>query len=158
MRNSFDFSPFRRSTVGFDRLFDMIESARADISDTWPPFDLEKEGEEGYRITLAVAGFRPEEIEVVAQQNQLIVTGRKKEQDGDDDRYLHRGISARAFERRFQLADFIKVRSAEFENGLLSISLEREVPEAMKPRKIEIGSGSPQRQLRGPETEQRKAA
>lgn len=158
MRDSFDFSPFRRSTVGFDRLFDMIESARADISDTYPPFNLEKDGEEGYRITLAVAGFRPEEIEVVAQQNQLIVTGRKEEREGDDDRYLHRGISARAFERRFQLADFIKVRSADFDNGLLSIQLEREVPEAMKPRKIEIGAGGTQRQLSSPETEQRKAA
>ena len=158
MRNSFDFTPFRRSTVGFDRLFDMIESARADISDTWPPFNLEKDGEEGYRITLAVAGFRPEEIEVVAQQNQLIVSGRKEDQDGEDDRFLHRGISARAFERRFQLADFIQVRSADFENGLLSISLEREVPEAMKPRKIEIGSGSAQRQLGSPESERRKAA
>jgi molecular chaperone IbpA len=158
MRNSFDFTPFRRSTVGFDRLFDMIESARADISDTWPPFNLEKEGEEGYRITLAVAGFRPEEIEVVAQQNQLIVSGRKEEQDGEDDRFLHRGISARAFERRFQLADFIQVRSADFDNGLLSIVLEREIPEAMKPRKIEIGSGSAQRQLSSPESERRKAA
>ena len=158
MRNSFDFTPFRRSTVGFDRLFDMIESARADISDTWPPFNLEKDGEEGYRITLAVAGFRPEEIEVVAQQNQLVVTGRKEEQAGEDDRYLHRGISARSFERRFQLADFIKVRSADFDNGLLSIALEREVPEAMKPRRIEIGSGSRQQRLAGPEQEQRKAA
>jgi molecular chaperone IbpA len=158
MRNSFDFTPFRRSTVGFDRLFDMIESARADISDTWPPFNLEKEGEEGYRITLAVAGFRPEEIEVVAQQNQLIVSGRKEEQDGEDDRFLHRGISGRAFERRFQLADFIQVRSADFDNGLLSIVLEREIPEAMKPRKIEIGSGSAQRQLSSPESERRKAA
>ena len=158
MRNSFDFTPFRRSTVGFDRLFDMIESARADISDTWPPFNLEKEGEEGYRITLAVAGFRPEEIEVVAQQNQLIVSGRKEEQDGEDDRFLHRGISARAFERRFQLADFIQVRSADFDNGLLSIVLEREIPEAMKPRKIEIGSGSAQRRLGSPESERRKAA
>jgi molecular chaperone IbpA len=156
MRNSFDFSPYRRSTVGFDRLFDLIESARTDISDTWPPFNLEKDGEEGYRITLAVAGFRPEEIEVVAQQNQLIVTGRKEEQAGQEDRYLHRGISAHAFERRFQLADFIKVRSADFDNGLLSISLEREVPEAMKPRRIEIGSG--QRQLSSVESESRKAA
>ena len=158
MRNSFDFTPFRRSTVGFDRLFDMIESARADISDTWPPFNLEKDGEEGYRITLAVAGFRREEIEVVAQQNQLIVTGRKEDKEGDDDRYLHRGISARSFERRFQLADYIQVRSADFENGLLSISLEREIPEAMKPRKIEIVSGSAQRQLGSHENEQRKAA
>jgi len=158
MRNGFDFSPFRRSTVGFDRLFDMIESTRADISDTWPPFNLEKDGEDGYRITLAVAGFRPDEIEVVAQQNQLIVTGRKDGQDNDEDRYLHRGISARAFERRFQLADFIQVRSAEFENGLLSIVLEREIPEAMKPRKIEIGTGGPQRRLSRPESEPRKAA
>jgi len=159
MRSSFDFSPFRRSTVGFDRLFDMIESsARTEVSDSWPPFNLERDGDDGYRITLAVAGFRPEEIEVVAQQNQLIVTGRKEEQAGDDDRYLHRGISARAFERRFQLADFIQVRSADFDNGLLSISLEREVPEAMKPRRIEIGSGSAPRQLGRAENEPRKAA
>jgi molecular chaperone IbpA len=158
MRNSFDFSPYRRATVGFDRLFDMIESARADISDTYPPFNLEKEGEEGYRITLAVAGFRPDEIEVLAQQNQLIVTGRKEERDDEGDRYLHRGISARAFERRFQLADFIQVRSAEFDNGLLSISLEREIPEAMKPRRIEIGAGGAQRLLGGAESDQRKAA
>ena len=159
MRNSFDFSPFRRSTVGFDSLFDMIErSARTDISDSYPPFNLEKDGEEGYRITLAVAGFRPDEIEVVAQQNQLIVTGRKEEQAGDEERYLHRGISARPFERRFQLADFIQVRSADFDNGLLSISLEREVPEAMRPRKIEIGAGNARQQLSGPESERRKAA
>jgi molecular chaperone IbpA len=158
MRNSFDFSPFRRSTVGFDRLFDLIESTRAEISDTYPPFNLEKEGEEGYRITVALPGFRPDEIEVVAQQNQLIVSGRKDEQEGDEQRYLHRGISARAFERRFQLADFIQVRSADFENGLLSISLEREVPEAMKPRKIAIGKGRAPRQLTSGESEQRKAA
>jgi molecular chaperone IbpA len=158
MRNTFDFTPFRRSTVGFDRLFDMIESARADISDTYPPFNLEKDGEEGYRITLAVAGFRPDEIDIVAQQNLLVVTGRKEEKEGDDDRYLHRGISARAFERRFQLADYIQVRSAEFDNGLLSISLEREIPEAMKPRKIEIGAGSAPRQLGASDSEQRKAA
>ena len=158
MRNNFDFSPFRRSTVGFDRLFDMIESNRADISDTYPPFNLERDGEEGYRITLAVAGFRPDEIEIVAQQNQLIVTGRKDERDGDDDRYLHRGISARPFERRFQLADFIQVRSADFENGLLSISLERELPEAMKPRKIEIGASTAPRRLSSPDSERRKAA
>src|SRR5207237_8451771 len=147
------------STVGFDRLFDMIESsARTEVSDSWPPFNLERDGDDGYRITLAVAGFRSEEIEVVAQQNQLIVTGRKEEQVGDEDRYLHRGISARAFERRFQLADFIQVRSADFDNGLLSISLEREVPEAMKPRRIEIGSGSTPRQLGSVEEEPRKAA
>jgi molecular chaperone IbpA len=158
MRNNFDFSPYRRSTVGFDRLFDMIEStARAELGDGYPPFDLEREGEDGYRITLAVAGFRPEEIEVVAQQNLLVVTGRRSEKAEDGQRYLHRGITARPFERRFQLADFIQVRSAMFEHGLLSISLEREVPEAMKPRKIEIGTGNVQ-QLRGPEEQSRKAA
>ncbi len=158
MRNSFDFTPYRRSTVGFDRLFDLIEeSARVDIGDGYPPFNLEKDGDEGYVITLAVAGFRPDEIEVVAQQNQLIVTGRKDEQPDEHDRYLHRGIAARAFERRFQLADFIQVRSADFENGLLAIRLEREIPEAMKPRRIEIGGGEPQKQLRDA-SEQRKAA
>lgn len=158
MRNSLDFSPFRRSTIGFDRLFDMIEATRTDLSDTYPPFNLEKDGDEGYRITLAVAGFRPDEIEVVAQQNQLIVTGRKDEEGGDDDRYLHRGISARAFERRFQLADFIQVRSAHFEHGLLSISLEREIPEAMKPRKIEIRESAAPRQLGIADKELREAA
>lgn len=158
MRNSFDFTPYRRSTVGFDRLFDLIEeSARIDISDSYPPFNLEKDGDDAYVITLAVAGFRPDEIEGVAQQNQLIVSGRKDEQADDGERYLHRGIAARAFERRFQLADFIQVRSAEFENGLLAIRLEREIPEAMKPRRIEIGSGGPRKQLRDA-SEQRKAA
>ncbi len=159
MRDSFDFTPYRRSTVGFDRLFDMIEStARSELSDGYPPFDLEKDGEEGYRITLAVAGFRPDEIEVVAQQNQLIVTGKRKdEESGDTERYLFRGIASRAFERRFQLADFIQVRSAQFENGLLTILLEREIPEAMKPRKIEIGASNVQR-LDPPEANQRIAA
>lgn len=158
MRNSFDFTPYRRSTVGFDRLFDLIEeSARIDISDSYPPFNLEKDGEDGYVVTLAVAGFRPDEIEVVAQQNQLIVTGRKEEPAEDGDRFLHRGIAARAFERRFQLADFIQVRSADFEHGLLAIRLEREIPEAMKPRRIEIGRAEPQQRLRDASA-QRKAA
>jgi len=158
MRTNFDFSPYRRNTVGFDRLFDMIESgARSDPNDGFPPFDLERDGEDGYRITLAVAGFRPDEIEVVAQQNQLIITGHKADQSEGADRYLHRGIATRSFERRFQLADFIQVRAADFANGLLSISLAREVPEAMKPRKIEIGADNVQR-LHGAETGQREAA
>lgn len=158
MRNNFDLSTYRRSTVGFDRLFDLIEeSARVDIGDSYPPFNLEKHGDDGYVITLAVAGFRPDEIEVVAQQNQLIVTGRKEEQPEDAERFLHRGIAARAFERRFQLADFIQVRSADFEHGLLAIRLEREIPEAMKPRRIEIGGAEPPRQLRDA-SERRKAA
>ena len=140
MRTDFDLTPYRRSTVGFDRLFDMLESRmRAEAADGYPPFDLEKVGDDSYRITLAVAGFSPDEIEIVAHQNQLIVTGRKAE-DREGGAYLHRGIAARPFERRFELADFVEVRSAAFENGLLVISLQREVPEAMKPRKIEISA------------------
>lgn len=142
MRTNFDFSPYRRSTVGFDRLFDMLETGvRTDLSDGFPPYDLEKVSEDSYRITLAVAGFRPDEIEVTAQQNQLLVSGRKADEAGSDQgRYLHRGIATRAFERRFQLADFIEVQSARFDNGLLTIALKREIPEAMKPRRIEIGA------------------
>ncbi|MFD1105385.1 MULTISPECIES: Hsp20 family protein [Sphingomonadaceae] len=140
MRTNFDFAPYRRSTVGFDRLFNLLEAgARED--DGYPPFDILKDGEDSYRITLAVAGFRPEDIEVVAQQNQLTVTGKRAEDDGKGE-YLHRGIAARAFERRFQLADFIEAGDASFENGLLSIALKRVVPEAMKPRRIEIGGGA----------------
>jgi molecular chaperone IbpA len=139
MRTNFDFTPYRRSTVGFDRLFDLLEgSGRTDITEGYPPFDIVKEGEDAYRITLAVAGFRPDEIEIVAQENQLVVTGRRAE-DKESGQYLHRGIAARPFERRFQLADYIEVGSADFENGLLGIALKRVVPEAMKPRKIEIG-------------------
>lgn len=143
MRTNFDFTPYRRSTVGFDRLFDLLESgARGDVSEGYPPFDLEKDGDDSYRITLAVAGFCPEDIEIVAQQNQLIVTGKKDADGGAQDRYLHRGIATRPFERRFQLADFIEVRSASVANGLLTIALKREVPEAMKPRRIEIGTAA----------------
>jgi molecular chaperone IbpA len=140
MRTDFDFAPYRRSTVGFDRLFNLLEAgARED--DGYPPFDILKDGEDSYRITLAVAGFRPEDIEVVAQQNQLTVTGKRAEDDGKGD-YLHRGIAARSFERRFQLADFIEAGEASFENGLLSIALKRVVPEAMKPRRIAIGGST----------------
>lgn len=138
MRTNFDFSPYRRSTVGFDRLFDLLEStARTETVDSYPPFDIERESEDSYQITLAVAGFRPDEIEIVAQSNQLTVSGRKGEEK-DDGRYLHRGIATRAFERRFQLADFVQVQHASFDNGLLRIALKREIPEAMKPRRIEI--------------------
>jgi molecular chaperone IbpA len=140
MRTNFDFAPYRRSTVGFDRLFNLLEAgARED--DGYPPFDILKDGEDSYRITLAVAGFRPEDIEVVAQQNLLTVTGKRADDEGKGE-YLHRGIAARAFERRFQLADFIEAGDASFENGLLSIALKRVVPEAMKPRRIEISGGA----------------
>ncbi|WP_114951936.1 Hsp20 family protein [Sphingosinicella terrae] len=140
MRTSIDLTPFRHATVGFDRLFDLLEAGLpSQVADNYPPFDLVQEGEDRYRITLAVAGFRPDEIEVTTQQNLLIVSGRRGE-DGQA-RYIHRGIAARAFERRFALADHVQVRSADLRDGILSIDLEREIPEAMKPRRIEI-SGS----------------
>ena len=142
MRTNFDFAPYRRSTVGFDRLFDLLETGMRGDAEGYPPFDIERQGQDSYRITLAVAGFRPDEIEIVAQQNQLTVTGKRAE-DQDEGQYLHRGIAARPFERRFQLADFVEVRAAGFDNGLLRIDLQRVVPEAMKPRKIEIGGGHP---------------
>jgi molecular chaperone IbpA len=141
MRTNFDFAPYRRSTVGFDRLFNLLEAGARD-DDGYPPFDIVKEGEDSYRITLAVAGFRPDEIEIVAQQNQLTITGKRAE-DKDQGQYLHRGIAARPFERRFQLADFVEVRSASFDNGMLRIDLQRVLPEAMKPRKIEISGNTP---------------
>ena len=142
MRTNFDFAPFRRSTVGFDRVFDLLEStARVDPTESYPPFDIERESEDSYRITLAVAGFRPDEIEIVAHNNQLTVTGRKAEEK-EAGQYLYRGIATRAFERRFQLADFVQVRDASFDNGLLRIALQREVPEAMKPRRISIKGAS----------------
>jgi len=142
MRTNFDFSPYRRSTVGFDRLFDLLESSARAETESYPPFDIEQDGEDRYRITLAVAGFAPEEIEIVAQNNQLSVAGRKAE-EADTGRFLHRGIATRAFERRFQLADFVVVEDASFDNGLLRIALKREIPEAMKPRRIAINGAAP---------------
>ena len=158
MRTNFDFTPYRRSTVGFDRLFDLLETGlRADAADGYPPFDIVKEGEDSYRITLAVAGFRPDEIEIVAQQNQLTVSAQHKPED-DKSQYLHRGIATRSFERKFQLADFIEVGAARFEHGLLSIALKRVVPEAMKPRKIEIAGAAANDRIEAPAGEARKAA
>ncbi|PNU02756.1 Hsp20 family protein [Novosphingobium guangzhouense] len=137
MRPTFDFTPYRRSTVGFDRLFNLLEAgARED--EGYPPFDIERLDDDNFRITVAVVGFKPEDIEIVAQQNLLTVTG-KHVGDANKGEYLHRGITTRAFERRFQLADFIEVAKANFEHGLLTIELTRVVPEAMKPRRIEIG-------------------
>ena len=139
MRTNFDFAPFRRSTVGFDRLFDLLESGSSPAqADNYPPFDLERTGDESYRITLAVAGFRQDEIDITSQQNLLIVSGRKREDN--DRRYIHRGIATRAFRQRFNLADHVKVTGATLENGLLTVELKREVPEALKPRRIEIAS------------------
>jgi molecular chaperone IbpA len=143
MRNAFDFSPYRRSTVGFDRLFDFLESAtRSESPDNYPPFDIEKMSDDSYRITLAVAGFRRDEIDITARQNLLAISGRKAESRNKDGNYLHVGIATRAFERRFELADFVRVENAELRDGLLSIELVREIPEAMKPRKIAINGSS----------------
>ncbi|HEX8215015.1 MAG TPA: Hsp20 family protein [Allosphingosinicella sp.] len=138
---SFDFAPYRRSTVGFDRLFDFLEHASGEQTDNYPPFDIEKLSDDSYRITLAVAGFKQNEIDIIARQNMLIVTGRKEEGRNKDGNYLHMGIATRAFERRFELADFVRAEDAELRDGLLSIGLVRETPEAMKPRKIAINGG-----------------
>ena len=141
--NRFDFSPYRRSMVGFDRLFDMLENqTRASGGDNYPPFNIEKRGDDAYRITLAVAGFKPADIDITAHQNLLVIQGRKGDEAGDG-QFLHMGIAQRGFERRFELADHVKVEAANLEDGLLVIDLVREVPEAMKPRKIAIG-GQPQ--------------
>lgn len=139
MRTNFDFTPFRMSTVGFDRLFDLLENGLAvNVGEGYPPFNIVRKGDDRYRIDLAVAGFRQDEIEISAQQNMLVVTGRKG--GGEEGHVLYRGIAGRDFERRFGLADHVQVRSADLQDGVLSIELMREIPEAMQPRKIAIGS------------------
>lgn len=140
MRSSFDLTPYRRSTVGFDRLFDLIEnSARLQQSDNYPPFNIERVSEDRYRVTLAVAGFKADEIDITAQQNLLQVSGHKDETSAEDRaKFLHLGIANRNFERRFELADFVRVENASLADGLLTVELVREVPDAMKPRKIAI--------------------
>ncbi len=146
MTTTLDFTPWRRSTVGFDRIFDVLENASrgASADQGYPPYDIERVSDDGFRITLAVAGFTDEEVDITAQQNLLLVTGRKADTvtEGDAPRYIHRGIAARAFERRFQLADHVKVTAANLAHGLLTIDLVREVPEAMKPRKVAIGGAT----------------
>jgi len=136
--NRFDFTPYRRSTVGFDRLFDLLENqARTSSSENYPPFNVERRGEDSYRITLAVAGFRPDDLDITAQQNLLVVQGRKRDDEGTGE-MLHLGIANRGFERRFELADYVRVANADLADGLLVIDLVREVPEAMRPKKIAL--------------------
>nr|WP_166175739.1 Hsp20 family protein [Altererythrobacter segetis] len=136
--NRFDFTPYRRSTVGFDRLFDLLENhARNNTGENYPPFNIERRGEDSYRITLAVAGFRPDDIDITAQQNLLAIQGRKREDESGSE-MLHVGIANRGFERRFELADYVRVDNAELADGLLVIDLVREIPEAMKPKKIAL--------------------
>jgi molecular chaperone IbpA len=135
---------FWRTSVGFDRLFDLMdESLRYEPEDHYPPCNIVRTGEDNYRISLAVAGFKPEQINVTIHQNTLTIAGRPNERQGEAE-YLYRGIAGRPFERRFNLADFVEVKRASFEDGLLQIELEREVPESMKPRKIEVELGKGQ--------------
>jgi molecular chaperone IbpA len=144
--NSFDFSPLFRSTIGFDRLARMVASAsRVDGSaPSYPPYNIEKTGDDAYRLTMAVAGFSQGELDITVHENTLFVSG-KAQTEEERGRYLHRGIARRAFERRFSLADHLKVVGASLDNGLLHVDLVREVPEAMKPRQIKIGGGEPAR-------------
>jgi molecular chaperone IbpA len=136
--NRFDFTPYRRSTVGFDRLFDLLENqARGNGGDNYPPFNIERRSEDAYRITLAVAGFRPDDLEITQQQNLLVIQGRKHDENNAGE-MLHLGIANRAFERRFELADYVRVERADLADGLLVIDLVREIPEAMKPKKIPL--------------------
>jgi molecular chaperone IbpA len=139
-----DLTPLYRSTVGFDRFASMLDSALAhDSTPSYPPYNIEKTGENAYRISIAVAGFAEEDLSIEAREGMLIVTGRRQGAEDDSTRtYLYRGIAERAFERRFQLADHVKATGATVENGLLHIALEREVPEALKPRRIEITAPS----------------
>ena len=142
---TYDFSPLYRSAVGFDRLAGLLESAaRTSQENGWPPYNIETTGENAYRIEIAVAGFRPEELNLEVKENLLTVTGRRTaNDDGAQRTYLHRGLAERDFERRFQLADYVVVKGAALANGLLTVELKRELPEALKPRSIEIATGSP---------------
>jgi molecular chaperone IbpA len=143
MRTTFDFSPLYRSVVGFDRLADLLDAAsKAESPTNWPPYNIESTGENSYRIELAVAGFKPDELNIEVKENLLTVTGRKTANDDETQRrYLHRGLAERSFERRFQLADYVVVTDAALADGLLTIALKREIPEALKPRRIEIATG-----------------
>ena len=139
---AYDFAPLGRSSTGFDRLFDLINNAHlSEASGTYPPYDIVRTGSDSFRISLAVAGFAPENLRIVAQQNLLTVAGEKS--GGNDQEYLFKGISGHAFERKFSLADYVEIERASCDNGLLQINLVRRVPDAMKPRAIAIEAGPP---------------
>ena len=144
----FDFAPLYRSTVGFDRLANMLDQAAGvDANSGYPPYNIERTSEDEYRITMAVAGFGEDDLNIEVKENTLTVTGKKAEKSEDEGpQVLHRGIATRSFERRFQVADHVEVTGAGLENGLLFITLKREIPEAMKPRSIAIGKGSSKKQ------------
>ena len=142
MRN-FDLTPLYRSTVGFDRLASILDNVtRSDGGSSYPPYNIEKTDDDTYRITIAVAGFADDELTIEARDGQLVISGKKTEEE-EDSNFLHRGIATRAFEKRFQLADHVRATDAVTENGLLHVDLVREVPEALKPRKIEIAKSRP---------------
>jgi len=157
--DGFDFSPLFRSTIGFDRVTRLLDAAtRVDSASLgYPPYNIEKTGDESYRLTMAVAGFSPSELNVTVHENTLLVTGKaqKEEEKKNGNGYLHRGIARRAFERRFSLADHMKVAGAKLDNGMLHVDLVHEVPEAAKPRKIAIGASTESVQ---PQVTERKAA
>ena len=147
---TFDFSPLYRSTVGFDRMASLLDAAASDNSHGYPPYNIERTGDASYRISMAIAGFGEDEISIEAQQNKLTITGKKEAVDDDQVKYLHRGIATRSFQRQFELADYVEVKGAALENGLLHVDLAREIPEAMKPRTIAIKQpSSDQRSIEG---------
>lgn len=157
MRTNFDLSPLFRSSIGFDRVFDLLDNAsRLQSVDNWPPYDIVRQGDDAYRITMALAGYTPEEIAVTYKPNLLVVSGSRSEKD--DGNYLHQGLSGGSFERKFELADFVEVANATLENGLLRIDLKRELPEEMKPRRIAIGGGQGQHQADAKQIEGQKQA
>jgi molecular chaperone IbpA len=150
----FDYTPFHRSSVGFDRLFQMLDEAANVEPTAYPPYNIERLGENAYRITMAVAGFGTNDIAIESKGNTLTVTGKKAEKSDGKSEFLHQGIAGRTFERRFQLADHVEVKGADLDHGLLHISLERHVPEALKPRQIAITSAPTQ----APKAIEQKAA
>ncbi len=155
---TYDLSPLYRTAIGFDRLADMLTSASRVDSNGYPPYNIESLGEDRYRITMAVAGFSQDELDIQTERNTLTIAGGKQDEESSEDgEFLYRGIATRSFERRFQLADHVEVAAAQLENGLLHIELKRELPEQMKPRKIEIGSGT-SRMIEGEREQKVKAA
>lgn len=160
MGTAFDFTPLYSSMIGVDRMVDLVETAlRSEASASYPPYDIEKTGEAAYRISLAVAGFAPTDLEVVVQPNLLVIKGRRTANEGQGARtFLHQGLAQRAFERRFELADYVVVRDAVHAHGVLSIDLAREVPEALKPKQILIGVGARRQALEVKPAKTRKAA
>lgn len=160
MSTAFDFSPLYSSMIGVDRMVDLVETAlRTEASASYPPYDIEKTGDAAYRISLAVAGFAPKDLEVVAEPNLLVIRGRRAANEDQGARtFLHQGLAHRAFERRFELADYVVVKDAVHDQGVLSIDLVREVPEALKPKQVPIGIDARQAALALKPAKTRKAA